>query len=63
MDLERGGKSPKKYESASERQTPIKAYTGGTVLVPEANFIRHATMVRDHSILFAGQICHREADK
>lgn len=58
MDLEQAAMCPEKFESAPERQTAIKAREGGPALVPGANFIRCTTMVRKHSILFAGQMCH-----
>lgn len=58
MDLEQGAECPKKFERAPERQTTIKAYEGGPALVLEL-ILSDVLPYRKHSILFAGQMCHR----
>lgn len=63
MDLEQGAECPEKFESAAERQTTIKAYEGGTALVPE--LILSDVLPWSGSILFylPGKYATREADK
>lgn len=60
MDLEQGAKCPTKFEKCTGKTDHYQGLRneGGAALVPGANFIRCTTMVRKHSILFAGQMCH-----